>query len=1233
MKKMVLRLVALMALSAGISNAELRVLIDFGPSNDDDGRATASPDTSGNYWNSWRPYPGDTGMPAGTSYIGSIVDTANNVSGIGLVMIDSFNCNGIKNGGLLAPNAGLLGDLAIDTATEDYWFETAGGSVIKINGLDPTQTYHLRMFGTRETDSSRITRYTVTDASGDHATDLQTSGAGIGTGGYNGNNDTIAAISNLIPNASGELLLDVSVVEGGYAYLGILEITSDADPVVTTVPAEVVVVGSSVASGSGANPQSDGWAYRLKSLLEGEPVVTDSVIDWSVYNASIGGDTTTKVLARFDSDVSGPYAGAEVVMIGLSLANEGLIGSASPQSVFDSFKNGLTTIVNRCREEGFYPVITLCYPQNLYSADEYAWVRRMNLLLNTWDVPCVNFLGAIDDGNGHWVAGYYADDGHPNSLGHLEMYSAIVPTFFDAVLAGKTNTADWAGTRGYLRLQQGASSTSPLAYAPAHEYRSLTLSFRLRTTDTGTVAAIESAGTSAALEIREGELVYIAPTGAETSIAVSLNDGSWHDLALSHRKPTAETLLFVDGRLMATVSGSLGAESFVVGGPGSVVGRAAAPLQADYQDVAIYRAAWTEDEALAQSSGALQQASLDVLATLNDGAGITNTAQSVAVMSLDTASYSAGAFVAGPDGLTAHSCTDGTASLSWTDHADGSASFTVERRRTGVAEAWNVVATVESPFYDDTGLESGTSYDYRVSIAEGELQGDYSNVASVAPAGQDTVSYSDWIESFYPRTDGNAVYLIDFNAGSADYGAVNWNTVASSGVAAPLSISDTIGRSSDITVAVSDSFDQTRTDAGSVSSVYASGAQSSLFALRDDSPLIGAITFAGLDPAASYDFSFFARRGALVGGFDYSGTYTFAGAGDPVVLVVDAAVNNALAHAPSVTPDASGVVTLTITAGPGEGTDFPVINFIRLEKSVPGVHLIDFNTNADPDYGLVNWNTVSSLSSSGAYALSDQYGSSAGFSLTMSDGFDQFRNDTITDVPDFSGAAQNSQFALRDDNPLTAAMTFSGLDPSALYEFSFFSKRGSLVGGFDYSGTFTFSGSGDPVVVISDAAVNTDLTEVPALKPDASGNITLGLAAGPGSGTDFPVLNLIRFAEAVLSPEYLALIDPEADPDGDGLSNFEEYARNLDPTTADGSPFLIHSFEQDTTRCTLEIEHDLYAVDAGLILESSENLQIWTPDETVVPMLLNRIGTKEYLRYEVPVSGDKRFFRFAVTGP
>jgi hypothetical protein len=214
---------------AGMARAEFRVLIDFGPSDDINGRATASPDVNGNYWNSWRPLPGGTAHTPPITFPGTIVDTANNATSISLTETNSFDSNGRNNGGLLAPDAGLLGDFAINTATEDYWFESTGGAAIRISGLEPGLMYNLRMFGTRESTSTRITRYTVTDANGDHSVELQTSGAGIGTGGYDGNNDTIVGLYNLMPTAAGELYLDVAIVTGGFAYLGILEITAILD--------------------------------------------------------------------------------------------------------------------------------------------------------------------------------------------------------------------------------------------------------------------------------------------------------------------------------------------------------------------------------------------------------------------------------------------------------------------------------------------------------------------------------------------------------------------------------------------------------------------------------------------------------------------------------------------------------------------------------------------------------------------------------------------------------------------------------------------------------------------------------------------------------------------------------------------------------------------------------------------------------------------------------------------
>lgn len=1003
-------------------------------------------------------------------------------------------------------------------------------------------------------------------------------------------------------------------------------------------PSEIVVLGSSVAAGFGASPQeTNGWAWRMKTLLETPPsVVPGSQVAWNIHNASVPGNNTTAVINRFQNDVAIPRAGADVVIISLSLANEGLAGSSNPQAVFDSFKNGIGEIVSRCRAANMYPVVTLCYPQNQYTAGEYSYVRRMNLLLNTWNVPSINMLGAIDDGSGHWAPGYFSDDLHPNSQGHQEMYASVVPSMFDAIVAGKTDTPVWDGTHGFLHLQRDLANPAPLSYTPAQEFRSLTLSFRVRTTGIGTVAAIGSGGTGATMEIRSNTLVHVSPTGAETSIPVTLADGRWHDLALSYRKPVNQSLVFVDGQLQATVAGNLTAGTFVVGGPGTIAGRAASPVQADYQDVAIHRSAWTQDEALAQSRGALQQASLDILATLDDasptqGAPLANRAQSFSSLNLLTENFTASVAPATPGNLSAVSYQSGTASLLWTDHASGAATFTIERRRAGIAEPWSIIGTTPGgqPFFEDSGLLSGTSYDYRVSIAEGPLQGDYSNVATVTPAGQTGSSYENWIAGYYPPPQDESVYLVDFNtSASPDYNGALWNTVSNAGSPTPLALHDSAGNTAGITVAISDSFDQNRTDAGSVLTDYPATAQGTLFALRDDSPLSGAITIAGLDPAAVYDFSFFARRGALVAGYDYTGTYTFTGGGTPVAVTVDGATNTLMTHVPGIAPNASGVITLTITAGPGTGTDFPVINFLKFKKGRPGTHLVDFNTTANPNYGSGGWNTVNSTSSSTPYALHDMYGANLGVGLTLTDGFDQNRTDGGAILSDYPAIAQSTLFALRDNPPLAAAMTFTGLNPAISYDISFLSRRGSLIGGFDYTGTFTFTGAGAPVVVVTDAAVNTALTEVPPVTPNASGNITLAISAGPGSGTDFPVINFIRIAPPVDAENHAALIDPDADPDGDGRSNFEEYARGFDPTAADGSPLQVEAFTVDSSNVSrLQIIRRRLATEADYILESSTDLVSWSEYLSATRSVIAYDGTNETLLFEAPPSGGKRFFR------
>ena len=222
-----------------------RILVDLGRHDGAQGEATASPDANGNYWNNVSYGAGDFQIPAGASW-DDLITTSNAPTTIDVVTNTIFRANGYNNGGLLAPSAALLGDLAISTATGDYFFTEVGGnpalnnySELKLAGLNPNATYDLRMFGTRATDSDRVTRYEVTDANGMTNLTLQTSGAGIGDGGYNGNNDTIVGLTGLIPDGNSEITIGVRAIEGNFGYIGLLDITENVVP----EPASLALLG------------------------------------------------------------------------------------------------------------------------------------------------------------------------------------------------------------------------------------------------------------------------------------------------------------------------------------------------------------------------------------------------------------------------------------------------------------------------------------------------------------------------------------------------------------------------------------------------------------------------------------------------------------------------------------------------------------------------------------------------------------------------------------------------------------------------------------------------------------------------------------------------------------------------------------------------------------------------------------------------------------------------------
>lgn len=208
--------------SGGLVN---RLFVDFGASDGTNGEHSASPDHLGHHWNNWHALSGGDAVLPGER-LADLVDQDGASTGVDVVITGGFQNNGRQNGGLLWPETELLDDLAVGTATQDYFYSVADGDTggFFVSGLDPARTYALRLFASRDTDETRVTTYVATGATSESAA-LQTSGDGAGSSGT-GNDDDVVELS-VQPDPWGRVFVDVQLTQGSYAYVAALEIAPE----------------------------------------------------------------------------------------------------------------------------------------------------------------------------------------------------------------------------------------------------------------------------------------------------------------------------------------------------------------------------------------------------------------------------------------------------------------------------------------------------------------------------------------------------------------------------------------------------------------------------------------------------------------------------------------------------------------------------------------------------------------------------------------------------------------------------------------------------------------------------------------------------------------------------------------------------------------------------------------------------------------------------------------------
>ena len=190
---------------------EQSFVIDFGPSGGDKGAITESLDANNNYWNN-----------ALSADIGSevnIVNTANVTSNLIMEVTDNFQINSSNNYGPTTTDATELGDLSITTAVQDYFFlhETNSTGQLTFKNLDVNKKYKFYVFASRPSSSTRISNYLF------QGIDTFKSIYRTSDGG-NGNTDNILETQMMRPSSNGEIILDLSIYTGGFAYINVLKL-------------------------------------------------------------------------------------------------------------------------------------------------------------------------------------------------------------------------------------------------------------------------------------------------------------------------------------------------------------------------------------------------------------------------------------------------------------------------------------------------------------------------------------------------------------------------------------------------------------------------------------------------------------------------------------------------------------------------------------------------------------------------------------------------------------------------------------------------------------------------------------------------------------------------------------------------------------------------------------------------------------------------------------------------
>ena len=266
----------------------------------------------------------------------------------------------------------------------------------------------------------------------------------------------------------------------------------------------------------------------------------------------------------------------------------------------------------------------------------------------------------------------------------------------------------------------------------------------------------------------------------------------------------------------------------------------------------------------------------------------------------------------------------------------------------------------------------------------------------------------------------------------------------------------------------------------------------------------GIVLFSGLNTNVAYHFTMYASRMGVTD--NREAEYTLSGAETNSVVLNAAANSSQVVVVSNVYSDAEGKIEFKVAGGPGNNNSygFYYLSAMKIMYVPPSPQLVgELYVDVAGSNSGSNWNQVHANTANSMASLITSIGDVSGYKIVVERSLNSGLNYNATGSP--TGAA--GEFSPMGNQNVYGAngtysqgvLSLSNLNPSHLYDFTFFASRMSVSD--NREGLYTVSGVNSGSATL-DAANNTsNVCTVAGIKPTAQGEIAITLQSGDNNTT------------------------------------------------------------------------------------------------------------------------------------